>query len=979
MKMKYVAITLIMQAMSAMSQAAWELDSDASHLSFITTKKDNISEVQAFTGLKGSISNTMNARVLIDTNTVSTQIDLRDDRIRSLLLNSDILPNIYIRTQLPDDLISNMTSGSAAIYPLKTILELHGIRKPIQNRVLVTKTDSNITVSSLKPIVINSEDYAMSGGIEALRTIASLSSITTQVPVSFHLSYQYTDTANTSIPFKPQSATASVSVDGAEATVNWSGDDVSYYLVQYRIDGGYWQLAGIAAGNYRTLTFSPTSNGNMDVRLISIKDGRSSNTSTIASATITEVDDGTGTPPDLSNGAKLWAEHGCASCHGNDGKGNTPIIGALNRPNLQEYIVENMPYGSPTLCGADCSGDIIDWMRDTFEPSDNTPITPPNLDTNGILESLSQSKARELLYKTSLNILGRIPTEQEYSALSNKGNLHLSKIIDTQLEDEQFIERVKVIFNDLLLTQQWDEKDGFHSYLRNYSWQSFENADAEWIKEHQGIPYYTTIRRYISNGHSRSPLELISHVIKNDKPFSEILTADYAMLNWYAAKSFSLEGTVEFRDLPYEEQKNKDFPKDPHHFMPVQLPKVPSAGLLTTGVYMQKYRTTSTNRNRNRAYTFFKNFLDTDILAIGGERPGDSESSHEYPTMTDPNCIACHQIMDPVASSFKHWISFAGMGRPFYDKTPRTNEWDSSHILPAGFNGNETPAGVDPLPWLAAKSVQDPRFSKAMVKAVFRDMTGVGFIPATVNGIDFQSPAYLEQQAFIDAVAKQFRANNLNFKAMIKTLLISEYALGQHNSPMEDLLMTPQRLNKKIRATLGRNWENWLGTWNVLYGGINSDSVTVRNQSVNGLITTIQLRMAEDMACAVTAKEFSVPAGERLLLGGTEPNILPDTSTNTTKIKQTIIAIYERLIGKKLDANDETIVAAFDVYESALSLGKSGIDSGSIPTRIAGGCGVTRRQAEVNEDFVFEDKDYYTRAWQAVIQFILMDPRYFYL
>lgn len=1089
MKLKYIALTFILQFLSAMSHAAWKLDAEASHLSFITTKQGNISEVQSFTGLQGSINNAMHARILIDSSSISTNIDIRNERIRSLLLDSNILPNIYLRSQLPESLINDMAAGSAVIYLLKGTVELHGIRKSIKNYVLITKTDSRITVSSLKPIVINSEDYAMSSGIEALRIVAKLSSISTQIPVSFYLSYIYSDEdEKTSFPPKPAAATAtSIAVRGVEVSVNWDSNEASNFIIQYRIDESPWRLAGIASGSDRAYAFSPASNGNIDVRLITIKDGRSSDVSLMASTTITEVGDNGGassTPSggdeDPSDGTALWAKHGCAgchgekgdggsyniplldslaypflatyiaeempysnpagcdeacgneiakwmrenlgddsspssissnsnssisshsnsssnsgpdtrtgkelyatlcsACHGSDGKGNTPITGAIRRPNLQVYIVENMPYGSPDSCDADCSLAIIEWMRNNFDaPEDDSPITPPNLDSNSILKNLSTSKARELLYKTSINLLGRIPTEQEYAALKDKGNQHLSNIIDTQLQDDLFIGRVKVIFNDLLLTQEWDSKDGFHSYLRNYSWQSFEDADTEWIKQDSSIPYYTTIRRYISNGHSRSPLELISHVIKNNKPFSEILTADYAMLNWYGAKSFNLEGTENFRDLPLEEQKNKDFPKDPNHFLPVQLPNVPSAGILTSGVYMLKYRTTSTNRNRNRAYTFFKNFLDTDILAIGGERPGDSESSHEYPTMTDPNCTTCHKIMDPVASSFKHWISFAGQGRPFYDKTPRANEWNSSHILPAGFNGKQTPTDVDPLPWLAAEAVQDPRFAKAMVKAVFQDMTGVAFIPATVDGVDFQSPAYLEQQAFIEAVAKQFRVNNLNFKSMIKTLLISQYALGQHSSPMEKLLLTPEQLNKKIKSTLGHNWDNWLNTWNVLYGGINSSSVTVRNQNVNGLITTIQLRMAEDMACKITAKEFSVAANKRLLLGDIEPNILPNTEANTAKIKQVIIDVYERLIGEKLEVNDETIIAAFDVYESALSLGKKGIDSGNISTRITRDCAVSKNQAEVNKDFVFDDGDYYTRAWQALFQFVLMDPRYFYL
>ena len=38
-------------------------------------------------------------------------------------------------------------------------------------------------------------------------------------------------------------------------------------------------------------------------------------------------------------------------------------------------------------------------------------------------------------------------------------------------------------------------------------------------------------------GFRRAPLELIAHVVENDRPYTEILTADYIMANPFAAKS----------------------------------------------------------------------------------------------------------------------------------------------------------------------------------------------------------------------------------------------------------------------------------------------------------------------------------------------------------------------------------------------------------------------------------------------------------
>ncbi len=659
----------------------------------------------------------------------------------------------------------------------------------------------------------------------------------------------------------------------------------------------------------------------------------------------------------------------CVSCHGIDGKGNTPITASLQREDLVSYLVNTMPYGAPASCGQDCSEEIANWMSATFENEGQaSSIVIPVIEPEEVLAKVSNKQAFSALNATSLNLVGRLPTNAEYQEVAANGSLALSEILDTQMKEDAFLERMRTVFTDLLLLG--GSSDGFHSYMRNFSWKSFDNADSEWPKDFKGVSDYVGIRRDTSDGHAHSPYELIKYVIKNDRPFSEILTADYAMLNWYSAKSYGLEHTANFRDLPFDEQKNNDFPKDPTHFLPVYLPKVPSAGLLTTGVYMLDYRTTSSNRNRNRAYVLFKQFLDTDLFAIGGERPGDGDSTHANPTLTDPRCTSCHNVMDPVASAYKNWISFAGMGRPYYDPAPKQSLWDTSDILPAGFNGEVTPEGADALPWVAKKVVEDPRFARAMVKAVFQHVTGKKIIPPTVDGVNFQSKGYLDQQAFIGAVAQKFTDTNFDFKTMIKTLALSDYAIGIHTSEQGDLLMTPDQLNKKISAVLGQNWDNWLGTFSTLYGGVQS----ARSQQPNGANITIQLRMAEDMACRVTATDFSKLAANRLLLNGIEP-----TTTNESQIKQAIVDVYTQIIGKEFSVNDNAIVKAFEVHQGALALGQEGIANGSIPNRMPSECRVNTKSAAANKDVVDNDSQYQTRAWQAVIQFVLMDPRFFYL
>ncbi len=694
-------------------------------------------------------------------------------------------------------------------------------------------------------------------------------------------------------------------------------------------------------------------------------------------APVEEVDE------DIIAAGKSIYDAQCLSCHGSDGKGNTPLTSSLLRADLVEFITHTMPYGVPGSCDETCATYVSYYMIQAWGGSEEQPATElPIINISDSIAALDSSKAYELLNKISLNLVARKPTDSEKQRLIDQGSVALESIVDEQLESDAFINRIKNTFNDLLLTEG-KMKDAYHSVLRNYSWKSFDNASAEWVKDYSPqsgsnltAKQYIRLRQYTSRGHVNAPLELIGHVIKRNLPFSEILTANYAMLNWYSAKSYGLESVKKFRDLKPEDVYVPGFNKDPEHYLPVNLPNVPSAGVLTTGVYMHRYPTTTSNVNRHRAYTLFKQFLDTDILAISGERPGDGDSSHEVPTLTDPSCTSCHQLMDPVASSFKNWISFAGEARPYYTDKPK---WDESTILPVGFNGQTAPKGVDALPWVASKVVQDKRFSRAMVKAVYKQITGTALVPNTTDGVNFQSEAYLNQQAYISVVADKFKTENYDFKAMAKRLVLGKYSTGQHDSTMENLLITPSQLNKKIKATLGEGWDNWLGTWGILYGGINSNSVTIRNQSISGAAATIQLRMAEDMSCHVTAKNFAKKPKDRTILAGIEPNITPSSNTNIEKIKQAIVDLYHNVLGIKLTINSEAVSIAYDVYLDALDIGQAGIADGSISTRIANNCKVKKNSATVNKDYVDYDHNYYTRAWQAVVQFVLMNPRYFYM
>ena len=151
---------------------------------------------------------------------------------------------------------------------------------------------------------------------------------------------------------------------------------------------------------------------------------------------------------------------------------------------------------------------------------------------------------------------------------------------------------------------------------------------------------------------AREPLELMSYIVKNDRSFQEIVTADYTVLNGYTALAYN---------NPYTEYTP---PFDEHDFYEGSIwvtrdgegVRFPHAGILTSPMFLNRYPTSRTNRNRHRARIVLRELLATDILRIAN-RPIDPTKAVALanPTREDPACKTCHVIIDPIAGAFQKW------------------------------------------------------------------------------------------------------------------------------------------------------------------------------------------------------------------------------------------------------------------------------------------------------------------------------------
>lgn len=172
---------------SAQAAAQWTLSADDSSLSFISVKAEHIAEVHSFARLSGEIDNGGEAVVSIDLTSVQTGIDIRNERMQSMLFNTDMYPRAQVSADVDAAALSSMAVGESAVLEVPLAINLHGEVLTLSAPLRVSHVQGGLRVDTLAPIIVKADAFALVDGIESLREIAGLPSISRSVPVSFSL------------------------------------------------------------------------------------------------------------------------------------------------------------------------------------------------------------------------------------------------------------------------------------------------------------------------------------------------------------------------------------------------------------------------------------------------------------------------------------------------------------------------------------------------------------------------------------------------------------------------------------------------------------------------------------------------------------------------------------------------------------------------------------------------------------------------
>ncbi len=473
-------------------------------------------------------------------------------------------------------------------------------------------------------------------------------------------------------------------------------------------------------------------------------------------------------------------------------------------------------------------------------PSDEAPVAE---------SPLLPLPAPRLLRRISLDLRGTLPTTAELDAVEEDPS-RLEVITTSYLDSPNFDDRMVS-----LLAERWlTVLDKYGVEPENYN-----------LPDDQHDAYAHAI--------GEEPLRLIAAILQEDRPWTEVVTADHTMANELLASIWPI-----------------DYPAGGSGWVPARYTDGrPAAGVLSTNGFYWRYVTNESNKNRGRAAAITRLLLCTDLLGRPVEFQRGNNLDPEQALRTEPACVTCHATVDPIAASlFGYWWTI--QYNPYeMERYHAERERLGTELLgtePAWYG--QPMGGLVDLGWYIAR---DPRYNRCAVQSFAEQL--------------WRRPVGLEDYESIELLREDFEAQGLHPQALILDLLKSDpYRVGEDRSaaPREvvERLLSPGQQRMVFAELAGLDWteegytvlENDLTGLRTLGGGVDGYSVTQPQQSPGLTWVMVNQRAAQAAAQRLVERDY----------GRQGANILTvpiDARPGDDPFETQLRALHWRLLGQR--------------------------------------------------------------------------------
>ncbi|MEP4051867.1 MAG: YceI family protein [Litorimonas sp.] len=173
------------------TSSSWTLNPISSGITYVTIKNGSLGEINTFREISGTVSKSGKAEFIVNLNSVDTNNEIRDPRMREILFETDKFPSAKVSANLDMSEFEDLSIGSSKTVLLDMTLDLHGISEQFDFYVLVTRLGPNkVKVDNKAPLLLDAEDFGLGDGLAKLQELAGLESISPVVSATVALTFE---------------------------------------------------------------------------------------------------------------------------------------------------------------------------------------------------------------------------------------------------------------------------------------------------------------------------------------------------------------------------------------------------------------------------------------------------------------------------------------------------------------------------------------------------------------------------------------------------------------------------------------------------------------------------------------------------------------------------------------------------------------------------------------------------------------------
>jgi len=489
-----------------------------------------------------------------------------------------------------------------------------------------------------------------------------------------------------------------------------------------------------------------------------------------------------------------------------------------------------------------------------------------------------------LLRRLSLDLRGRLPSLDELDAVA-ADPAALDSLRDDFLDDPAFEERLVALFSEHLRTRIDDFQVEYYDYALA------ETSECVYEREvGQEAP------------------RLLARIVVDDLPWSTAVTADWTMATEALAAIWPLERLA--RDALWEPARYTD--------------GRPPGGVLSTNGLWWRYVTSRSNANRSRVAALSELLLCQPLLS----RPVSfatspslvDEDGTAEALRSDPQCLACHASIEPLAAAFFGWvpsIDYNPLELGYYHPE-RESQGPETLGVDAAYYGVPLAGFQDVGPRVAA----DSRFYRCAAE--------------TAAKLLWRRPIALDDFDQVEDLRRDFVAGDTRFGALLAAVTDTpEYRAADVADDAEtDLadrarptrMLSPDQLATALDDLAGFSWtldscdqlDNDDQGYRVLAGGVDGHSVT-RPQQDPGLTWALVVERAAQGAAGHAVQTELVEGQPGPLFRHVTLDDLPGEPAWERELSELHWRLFAQVTDERLDADRALWQAVADDHGAAMA------------------------------------------------------------